>query len=421
LIDLNILKKDQILEQGLAWANLNSRSGAAYAELAKYQVEAGNNEDAVINYLQAAVHAPVRNRTAYTQYYLDEAELLLSLDRVDAAMTWLDFFDRGRLDTNKKDEFEQVSRETRARFLADPERLQATLAEVRSGIAQDVRNYQSWRRLAEVTSAMAQQCIAASDYPKGLAFSKLSFYILNRLKPLDPKFDPSMFQAAKQDLSKGLLALGLGGQKRSLISKRSEWDFHYYHGGLKTSGWYGLNFMTDVSWKKGQAPFGYGDGDEATVLDFGKDKDNKPITGYFRKVFTVENPGDYNDLSLGVLHDDGMMVYLNGIQIARNNMPRTSIKPTSLAPTSRGSDVENKFWASKFKAQLLRKGLNVIAVEVHQNSEDSSDMGFDLEIAADALNTEEVIAEVESGSAMKPLKDWVDQLPPNWVGLLKGL
>jgi hypothetical protein len=121
------------------------------------------------------------------------------------------------------------------------------------------------------------------------------------------------------------------------------------------------------------------------------------------------------------LHDDGMMVYLNGIQIARNNMPRTSIKPTSLAPTSRGSDVENKFWASKFKAQLLRKGLNVIAVEVHQNSEDSSDMGFDLEIAADALNTEEVIAEVESGSAMKPLKDWVDQLPPNWVGLLKGL
>ena len=156
-------------------------------------------------------------------------------------------------------------------------------------------------------------------------------------------------------------------------------------------------------------------------MDYGKDKENKPITAYFRKVFTVENPSDFEQLSLGVLHDDGVMVYLNGSMIARNNMPRTTIKPDSLAPNSRGSDAENKFWPSKFSGERLRQGLNVIAVEVHQNRPDSSDLGFDLEISAEAINTEEVIADVESGRATRRLEGWADRLPAGWMELLKRL
>ena len=55
LIDLNILKKEEVLNQGAAWAELNSRNGAAYAELAKFQLEADNKEEAVLNYLSSLI------------------------------------------------------------------------------------------------------------------------------------------------------------------------------------------------------------------------------------------------------------------------------------------------------------------------------------------------------------------------------
>ena len=37
------------------------------------------------------------------------------------------------------------------------------------------------------------------------------------------------------------------------------------------------------------AELGYGDGDEATIIDFGGDPNNKYTTTYFRRDFTVAN------------------------------------------------------------------------------------------------------------------------------------
>src|SRR5215213_7851051 len=71
------------------------------------------------------------------------------------------------------------------------------------------------------------------------------------------------------------------------------------------------------SWKY----LGNGDGDEATVVSYGADANNKYITTYFRKSFTVANPADFNSLTLDILRDDGAVVYLNGTEIYRNNMP----------------------------------------------------------------------------------------------------
>src|SRR5688572_4711061 len=52
----------------------------------------------------------------------------------------------------------------------------------------------------------------------------------------------------------------------------------------------------DASWPLGTAEFGYGDGDEATVVNFGPDSLNKFVTTYFRKHFWVTNSAQWSNL-----------------------------------------------------------------------------------------------------------------------------
>ncbi len=68
------------------------------------------------------------------------------------------------------------------------------------------------------------------------------------------------------------------------------------------------------SWSNGVAQFGYGDGDEETVVGFGGNASDKYITTYFRKSFGVANAGITN-LTLKLLVDDGAVVFLNGTAV----------------------------------------------------------------------------------------------------------
>ena len=421
MIELNALKVDEILKYGPEWAEMSPRQGAAYGELADYQAKAGQREEAILNYLQAVVHSPKTDRKNYTRFHIAKTKLLLELDRVDAAATWINFFDRGRLDSNLRSEFEAIAKRSRQRYLSSPARLDQQLTETRAQLRQNPRNGESWNNLAEILGAQGSARMDQSDYIRGLSFLKLSLYIYVQLEQAKIEIDEDLFKQTKQDLARAMVALGLGGKKQTIIAPGAEWDYHYKHGGLTDSPWQVRDFLLTTEWKKGTAPLGYGDKDEATVLNFGDAKDNKPITAYFRKVFEIENPGNFDELTLGVLHDDGVRVYLNGKLVMQNNMPRGTITPKSLAPESRGASVENTFFTSTFSAEQLVPGLNVIAAEVHQNNPDSSDMGFDLEISAEAVSISEVSLEVESGKVLKRLKTWQSKLPEEMIMTLKTL
>ncbi len=135
----------------------------------------------------------------------------------------------------------------------------------------------------------------------------------------------------------------------------------------------------DTGWKSGAAQLGYGDGGETTVVSFGPSSTSKYITTYFRSAFDVADPAGFEALKVRLLRDDGAVVYLNGIEVHRSNMPSGTVTSSTLASVAVGGADESTFYESIVAANLL-PGVNVLAVEVHQSDATSSDLSFDLEL-----------------------------------------
>ena len=136
-----------------------------------------------------------------------------------------------------------------------------------------------------------------------------------------------------------------------------------------------------AGWKAGRAQLGYGDGDEATEVGYGRNQFARHVTTWFRHHFTPAV--DLNGLKLRLLRDDGVVVYLNGTEICRNNMPGGPIVSNTLAASTISGAAENAWIEvplSSAVLSLLKQGDNVIAAEVHQASTSSPDLSFDLEL-----------------------------------------
>ncbi|MCA9260241.1 MAG: lamin tail domain-containing protein, partial [Planctomycetales bacterium] len=146
--------------------------------------------------------------------------------------------------------------------------------------------------------------------------------------------------------------------------------------------------INDPGWtKSGRSQLGYGDGDERTVVSYvdtdpSQSGTQKNITTYFRHAFNVTGAEDYTSLTLRLLRDDGAVVYLNGVEIVRTNMPSGTITSTTTANSAVGGGEEDQFFEYDVPPNLLVEGANVIAVEIHQANDTSSDISFDLELDA---------------------------------------
>ena len=143
------------------------------------------------------------------------------------------------------------------------------------------------------------------------------------------------------------------------------------------SNWNNVSY-DDSAWPSGPAELGYGDGDEATVLQYGGDPANKHISYYFRKTFQASNVHNVTGLALEVVRDDGIVVYLNGEEILRDNMPVGTIGHTTASITYVGGDDESRVFLFYLPSGKLVEGNNVIAAEVHQSDPGSSDISFNL-------------------------------------------
>ncbi|HKX60209.1 MAG TPA: Ig-like domain-containing protein, partial [Verrucomicrobiae bacterium] len=139
--------------------------------------------------------------------------------------------------------------------------------------------------------------------------------------------------------------------------------------------WRTLGF-NDASWASGTAPLGYPSGNPiTTVVGFGPNSANKYPTTYFRKQFTVNNPATYTNLLVELLRDDGAVVYLNGTEIVRDNMPGGTVLYSTYASDSSSADA---YRPTTIPATLLVAGNNVLGVEIHQANATSSDIVMDV-------------------------------------------
>jgi hypothetical protein len=170
------------------------------------------------------------------------------------------------------------------------------------------------------------------------------------------------------------------GAAQTLISTGATWKY-LDNGSNQGTAWRAIAF-NDSAWKSGPAQLGYGDGDEATVVSFGGSANRKYITTYFRNSFTVATPAAITSLALRLLRDDGAVVYLNGAEVARSNMPSGTISYTTLASSAVSGSAEGTYYDFTVSPSLLVSGTNVLAVEVHQNNRTSSDLSFAAELKA---------------------------------------
>jgi hypothetical protein len=164
----------------------------------------------------------------------------------------------------------------------------------------------------------------------------------------------------------------------TLVAAGSLWKY-LDNGSNQGTAWTGAGF-SDSAWKSGAAQLGYGDGDEATVVGFGPNSKKKYITTYFRKPFSVTNPGAFTSLKLRLLRDDGAVVYINGVEVARSNMPGGAVSYTTKASSEVTGAAENTFYEFTVSPSTLVAGSNVIAVEIHQVTGNNPDISFDLEL-----------------------------------------
>ena len=176
-----------------------------------------------------------------------------------------------------------------------------------------------------------------------------------------------------------------------LFSKGDSWNY-YDQGSLDGENWTADNYDA-TSWGEGNAPLGYYTSDSNngrgynTFLDFGSDANNKRPTYYFRKEFTINNTLTENDVvSLDYTVDDGMIIYINGVEASRYLMNSGDITYNSFSSTYANNNPDSG--KITLPISLFKKGRNVIAVEVHNNNGNSSDIYFDASLSLSTYNGE---------------------------------
>ena len=159
----------------------------------------------------------------------------------------------------------------------------------------------------------------------------------------------------------------------------SSW-YYYDRGSLDGQNWTSPTY-NDSSWKQGNAPLGYSNSATiATKLDYGSNSSSKRPTYYFRTTVSLSEAPTSNDTFVMDYNiDDGLIVYVNGTEAARFNMPTGSVSYNTYASTY--SD-DFPTGTLSLAANLFHQGSNVIAVEVHNNAANSSDIIFDASITA---------------------------------------
>ena len=147
------------------------------------------------------------------------------------------------------------------------------------------------------------------------------------------------------------------------------------------NAWKAIDF-DDSNWQTGPGGFGFGDNDDATILS---DMRNNYVSVYIRKEFSASSLPADEVVKLEIDYDDGFIAYLNGLEIARANMPGGTAAYDTSASGSHEAGSPKTFVLGT-AGELLNTGSNILAIEGHNTSLDSSDFSL-IPALSSAANT----------------------------------
>ena len=138
------------------------------------------------------------------------------------------------------------------------------------------------------------------------------------------------------------------------------------------------NSTADLSkWKHGASPLGWGDRDAGTPFDLAPS--DRAITNYFVRDVNFGTLSADFEVTLDVRVDDGAVIYVNGTEVKRVNMPEGKIDANTRASSNVSISAAKKNTVTVVVPRdVLRDGVNRIAVEEHANYAGAQSVTFDL-------------------------------------------
>ena len=179
--------------------------------------------------------------------------------------------------------------------------------------------------------------------------------------------------------------------RTAIIEMTSEWRYNDT-GAKLDSDWAQQTYNVDnVNWKQGPGLLGYETSDLGVPIgtEFTDPGDNDPgfITYYFQSDFelTEAELADIDILELTHLIDDGAIIYLNGQEVIRYNLPAGPID----ADTG-GERVSNaeRIGPANLPVDLLKVGTNVVSAEVHNRRATDGDVVFGAELTKGVMTAD---------------------------------
>lgn len=211
--------------------------------------------------------------------------------------------------------------------------------------------------------------------------------------PLFTTSAPSSYRFAGWKMDGGAV------NRTTIVPFNAQWTY-YDQGSMDGRSWMIQQFVT-TTWNTGAAPLGYNNQNSVTTtIDYGGDSQHKRTAYYFRHQFNLDKaPTADQDIQLTFYVDDGCIIYLNGKEIHRYNMPDGDISYADYSITYVGTDAYSE--TITIDPSLLRKGANVIAVEVHNNNDTSSDLYWAAELSI-AEEVESLVSDQLDLSSLDP-------------------
>lgn len=225
--------------------------------------------------------------------------------------------------------------------------------------------------LFDLNSTQAQRVTLSSDVSQAQL-------MINGLQVPTGHFDGRLFQPVTlRAVAPGGYAfqgwVKDGGSATAVIANGSTWKY-YDQGSLDGTTWTSPSY-NESSWKSGRAPLGYEKEGLSTTIDYGS-RNNKRPTAYFRHTFSLaKGPASNDQIQLNFTIDDGFVVYVNGSEAGRYNMPDGQVSYSTFSSTYAPSNPDRG--TLSLSPSLFHSGSNTIAVEVHNNSATSTDLMWD--------------------------------------------